>query len=87
MCPTIVFIANAKSTMPDDHRKMGVRVEVAGEGDAFWALAFVKYPLAADREEVEVREPERGGDEEPEDRGRRPHPSRGSIPSRRSRWR
>ena len=31
--------------------------------------AVLEQPLAADREEVEVREPERRGDEEPEDRG------------------
>jgi hypothetical protein len=29
----------------------------------------MEHPLATDREEVEVREPERGDDEEPEDRG------------------
>jgi hypothetical protein len=53
----------------DDHREMRVRVHVAGERHAFRALEIVEHPLAADRKEVEVGEPERGGDEEPEDRG------------------
>ena len=53
----------------DDHQEMRVGVRVAGERHAFRALGVSQDPLAADREEVEVGEPERGGDEEPEDRG------------------
>jgi hypothetical protein len=33
-------------------------------------LQLGEHPFAADREEVEVGEPERGGDEEPENRSR-----------------
>ena len=52
----------------DDQREVRIGVDVAGERHTFRALELAEHPLAADREEVEVGEPERGGDEEPEDR-------------------
>ena len=58
-----------KENDADDHREMPVRVQVAGERHAVRALEVVEHPLHADREEVEVGEPERSGDENPEDRG------------------
>jgi hypothetical protein len=46
-----------------DHREVQVGVQVTREGDARWAVGLSKELFAADREEVEVREPERCGDE------------------------
>ena len=51
-----------------DHRQVQVGVDVAGERDACLALRSVEELLSADREEVEVREPERRRDEEAEER-------------------
>ena len=42
----------------DDQREVRVRVHVAGERHALGALELAEHPLAADREEVEVGEPE-----------------------------
>ena len=49
-----------------DHRQMQVRVDVARKGDALCAASVGEQLLGADREEVEVRQPERRRDHEPE---------------------
>ena len=53
---------------PCDHREVQVRVGIAREGDAFGSVPLDEQLLRTDREEVEVREPERGGDDEAEQR-------------------
>src|SRR5438034_713243 len=45
---------------------MQVRVDVARKGGAFRAASLAEDLLAADREEVEVRQPKRGHDSQPE---------------------
>ena len=51
------------------HRQMQVGVDIARKGGALGAASVGEQLLAADREEVEVRQPERGRDHEPEHRG------------------
>ena len=52
------------------HRQMQVRVDVGRKGAALCAASVDEQLLSAHREEVEVRQPERGRHHEPEERGR-----------------
>ena len=52
-----------------DHRQVQVGVDVAGDRNALLAAAFVQQLPSPNREEVEVGQPERHRDEEPEERG------------------
>ncbi len=52
-----------------DHRQMQVGVDVARKGSSLCAASVCEHLLHADREEVEVRQPERVHHHEPEHGG------------------